>query len=170
LLKAYRDQFDFPVVTVRATNVYGARQLLHKIIPRSILYTKTGRRIPLHGGGVAVKSFIHIRDVSRGELAILQSGQEGQIYHLAPDSGLQVREIVQAVCDRLGTDMGAVVEIVGERPGQDAAYVLDSSKARQEFGWAPLVGFSRGVDEVVQWVEQHWEVLRLAPWDYEHKA
>ena len=79
LLLAYHRQFGFPLVTVRATNVYGARQQLFKIIPRSALYMKQDRTILLHGGGKAVKSYIHVRDVSRGELAILERGQDGRV-------------------------------------------------------------------------------------------
>ena len=50
LLEAYRKQFGFPLLTVRATNVYGARQQLFKIIPRSAIYLQTGRKIELRGG------------------------------------------------------------------------------------------------------------------------
>ena len=77
LLKTYAKQFGFPLVTVRATNVYGARQQLFKIIPRSAIFVKLGRVIELHGGGRAVKSYIHIRDVSRGEKLILERGRVG---------------------------------------------------------------------------------------------
>ncbi len=170
LLKTYREQFGFPVMTVRATNVYGARQQLHKLIPRTVLFIRSGRPLPLHGGGVAVKSFIHIRDVSRGELSILESGRLGETYHLSPDGGLSVRAVVETICERLGADFDQTVEVVNERPGQDAAYVIDSTKARQEFGWIPEVGFSAGIDEVVRWIEEHWEFLRREPWDYEHKV
>ena len=48
-----RRQFGVPLVTVRATNVYGARQQLFKIIPRSAIYLKLGRTIELPGGGRA---------------------------------------------------------------------------------------------------------------------
>src|SRR5439155_21267311 len=75
--------FDFPLVMIRGTNVYGAHQQLFKIIPRSAIYLKQGRTIELHGGGVAVKSYIHIRDVSRGELAAMEKGRSGQLYHLS---------------------------------------------------------------------------------------
>jgi dTDP-glucose 4,6-dehydratase len=67
LLSTYVKQFNFPLVTVRSTNVYGARQQLFKIIPRSVIFVKLGKKIELHGGGVAVKSYIHVRDISRGE-------------------------------------------------------------------------------------------------------
>src|SRR5262249_46825466 len=66
LLRTYARQYGFPLLTVRATNVYGARQQLFKIIPRSAVFIKLGQKIELHGGGVAVKSYIHIRDVSYG--------------------------------------------------------------------------------------------------------
>ena len=170
LLATYQRQFSFPLLTVRATNVYGAGQQLFKIIPRSVLYIKSGRRIPLHGGGVAVKSYIHIRDVSRGELAILESGRLGEVYHLSPDQGVSVRHVVETICRRLAADFSECVDLVDERPGQDAAYVIDSTKARSELGWAPRVDFAAGVDEVVRWVEQNWNVLNDEPWDYQHKA
>ena len=92
LLKTYARQFGFPLVTVRATNVYGARQQLFKIIPRSAIYLKLGRPIELHGGGRAVKSYIHIRDVSRGEKLVLERGRPGHIYHLSPERGVEVRD------------------------------------------------------------------------------
>ena len=170
LLATFRRQFSFPLVTVRATNVYGPGQQLFKIIPRSVLYIKSGRRIGLHGGGVAVKSYIHIRDVSRGELAILKAGRVGEIYHLSPDQGVSVRHVVETICARLAAEFDECVDLVDERPGQDAAYVIDSTKARRELGWTPQVGFAEGVDEVVRWVEENWDVLKRASWDYEHKV
>lgn len=51
--------FRFPLVMIRSTNVYGAHQQLFKIIPRSVIYIKMGKKIELHGGGRAVKSYIH---------------------------------------------------------------------------------------------------------------
>lgn len=169
LLETYRRQFGFPLLTVRATNVYGARQQLFKIIPRSAIYIKLGNRIPLHGGGVAVKSYIHVRDVSRGELAILQRGQLGTIYHLSPHTGIMVRDVVQAIAQRMGKPLADVVTIVDERPGQDAAYVIDSTRARTELAWSPHVDMDAGISEVVRWVEANWEEIRGEPLDYRHR-
>ncbi len=169
LLSTFRSQFGFPVLTVRATNVYGARQQLFKIVPRSAIYMRQGRKIPLHGGGVAVKSYIHVRDISRGELAILERGTVGEIYHLSPDEGIAVRRVVETIAQRSGKTLEAVADIVDERPGQDAAYVIDSSRARTELGWSPRIEFSEGIDEVVQWVEDYWEEILQQPLDYQHK-
>jgi len=169
LLCVYRKQFGFPVLTVRATNVYGARQQLFKIIPRTAIYIKQGRKIELHGGGRAVKSYIHIRDVSRGELDILQRGRIGERYHLSPEGGTAVRKIVATIAARLGRELSEVSLDVADRPGQDAAYVIDSTKARTEFGWRPEQPLEDGLGEVIDWVDEHWPLIREMPLTFEFK-
>jgi dTDP-glucose 4,6-dehydratase len=169
LLDTYYKQFGFPLVTVRATNVYGARQQLFKIIPRCAIYLKVGKQIELHGGGVAVKSYIHIRDISRGELAILEHGQVGQLYHLSPDQGVAVRDVVRTICEQMGRRFEEATTVVDERPGQDAAYVIDSSRARAELGWLPQIRLEEGLAEVITWVEQNWADILQQPLEYHHK-
>lgn len=169
LLGVYRKQFDFPLVSVRATNVYGARQQLFKIIPRTAIYLRKGEKIQLHGGGQAVKSYIHIRDVSKGELAILEHGKEGELYHLSPDAGISVKEVVQTICDTVGKNFSECTETVEERPGQDAAYVIDSTKARKELGWAPEIGIKKGLEEVLAWVDEYWTEINNHSLSYDHK-
>lgn len=169
LLATYRQEEEFPLLTVRSTNVYGARQQLFKLIPRSAIYIKAGRTIPLHGGGRAVKSYIHVRDISRGERHILFDGEVGEIYHLSPEQGIPVREVVRLIAERLGADFEEVTRTVEERPGQDAKYVIDSSKARNKFGWEPEIEFEEGIDEVVRWVDEYWEKIQEQPLEYQHK-
>jgi dTDP-glucose 4,6-dehydratase len=169
LLATYQKTFRFPLMTVRATNVYGARQQLFKIICRSVIYLKLGKKIRLDGGGVAVKSYIHVRDVSQGELAMLEKGRVGERYHLSPDSGVAVRDVVQLICARMGKRFEDATEIGPERPGQDAAYVIDSSKARNELGWAPGISIEEGISEVVGWIDENWDAIREQPLEYQHK-
>lgn len=161
--------FSFPMIMIRSTNVYGAHQQLYRIIPRSVIYLRTGRIIPLHGGGAAIKSYIHIRDVSRGELAALERGTPGSIYHLSPDSSITVRGLVQLICERMGRRFEDAIATVDERLGQDAAYVIDSSRARRELGWNPQVSLDGGVDEVIAWIECNWNAIRKQSLEYEHK-
>jgi len=169
LLFAYYKQFGFPLVMVRSTNVYGARQQLFKIIPRTAIYIRLGKTIPLHGGGRAVKSYIHVRDISRGELAALEHGQLGQIYHLSPAGGVAVRDLVAKMAERMGKSFEEVTTVVDERPGQDAAYVIDSGLTRSELGWEPEIEMDAGLGEVVDWVEEYWSEIQELPLEYQHK-
>lgn len=170
ILNVYHKQYGFPLASVRATNVYGARQQLFKIIPRSVIYIKLGKKIQLHGGGRAVKSYIHIRDVSRGELDVMERGKVGELYHLSPDAGIAVRDVVTEIAARFGKSLADVSEAVEERPGQDAAYVIDSTKARREFGWRPTIDLENGIKDVVEWVNDYWDEIRNQPLAYEHVA
>jgi len=160
--------FNFPLVMIRSTNVYGACQQLFKIIPRSVIYIKSGKTIELHGGGQAVKSYIHIRDVSRGEMAAMEKGRTGEIYHLSPDRGIAIRDVVAMICKKMGVDFNKATETVTERLGQDAAYVIDSSKAREEFGWKPIIPIEEGLISVIKWIENNWEQIRKEPLAYVH--
>ena len=67
-LHTFFDSYNFPVVFTRAANVYGPGQQLYRIIPRTILYIKMGKKLQLHGGGTSERSFIHMKDVSEATL------------------------------------------------------------------------------------------------------
>ncbi len=168
-LFTYVKNFNFPMVMIRSTNVYGAYQQLFKIIPRSAIYIKLGNTIELHGGGNAIKSYIHIRDVSRGELAAMEEGHNGEIYHLSPDSGIAVKDVVRTICNKLGVSFEDVTRTAEERLGQDAAYVIDSSKIRQKLLWKPDISFDEGIEGVVKWVNDNWEEIQKESLEYIHK-
>lgn len=167
-LKIMRGRFNFPVVTVRSANVYGAHQQLWKIIPRAVIYAKSGRKIQLHGGGFASRAFIHVRDVSRAELAALQKGTLGAIYHLSTGKMHEIREVVRQVYDAVGCSFDTAVESVGQRPGLDSAYILETAKARTELGWASKISLEQGIQEVIRWVEQNWDVVQEESLEYAH--
>lgn len=162
--------YNFPLITIRSTNVYGAHQQLFKIIPRSVISLKSGISIPLHGGGEAVKSYIHIRDISKGEQLAMERGRAGEIYHLSPDKGISIKNLVQCICNLMNTDYKTSVIQVGERLGQDRAYTLTSEKARTELGWSPEISLHNGIIDVISWIEKNWEQIKQLPHEYIHQA
>ena len=161
--------YDFPLVMIRSTNVYGAHQQLFKIIPRAIIYIKMGKTVELHGGGHAVKSYIHIRDISRGEALAMEKGRVGEIYHLSPDKGIAIRDVVKTICEKMGVTLEKAAKMVAERLGQDATYVIDSSKARDELGWQPEITFDKGISSVIKWIKDNWDEIQNEPLEYVHK-
>ena len=161
--------FGFPATIIRSTNVYGPYQQLFKIVPRTIIYLKLGKTIELHGGGRAVKSFIHIRDVVDGLMLAMARGTNGT-YHFTEPSNDTVADVVRLVCELTGHEVGRAARTVRERLGQDARYWLDCSKAERELGWKPRVRFVDGVREVIDWIETNWDEVRLQPLAYQHRA
>lgn len=168
-LRTFFNHYKFPVVFTRSANVYGPGQQLYRIIPRTIFYIKLGKKLQLHGSGSSVRSFIHIRDVAVATLRIAQKGTVGQDYHISTDVHISIRNLVELICRMMKAEFAKLVEIVDERPGKDAAYLLDSSKLRKEFDWVDSVGLEDGIRETIDWVADNFEELKKQPDEYIHK-
>ncbi|MFH1309974.1 MAG: GDP-mannose 4,6-dehydratase [Candidatus Omnitrophota bacterium] len=169
-LKTFFDNYDFPVVFTRAANVYGQGQQLYRIIPRTIFYFLTGRKLRLHGGGKSVRSFIHIRDVADATLKAARIAPAGEIFHLSTSNNISVRALVEMIAREMNVSFEDNVEIAEDRPGKDAAYLLDNSKARKELGWESKITLDEGIEETIQWVRDNLDVLKRQPFEYIHKT
>jgi len=169
-LRSFIDAYKFPAVFTRAANVYGPGQQLYRIIPRTILFVLLGRKLQLHGGGVSRRAFIHMEDVSDATWRIAQEAPVGEVYHISTNEVVTVRELVERICARLGVRFEDYVEVVGERLGKDAAYMLDSTKLREALGWRDRISLDEGIGQCIDWVRKNLGVLKQQPFDYVHKA
>ena len=168
-LKTFVDNYNFPAVSTRAANVYGYGQQLYRIIPRTILYIRQGKKLQLHGGGHSERSFIHINDVSDATLKIALEGNIGESYHISTKSSITIRDLVNMICEKMNVEFDKYVDIVGDRPGKDAAYLLDSSKLRESLSWKDAVSLEQGIEEVIQWVDANLDILSKESDHYIHK-
>jgi dTDP-glucose 4,6-dehydratase len=168
-LMTFFKRYNFPVVFTRAANVYGPGQQLYRIVPRAVLFSRLQKKLPLHGGGHSTRAFIHGKDVAIASLAILDRGQSGQVYHLSTDRFIAIRDLVAMIAQKTGSSFEKLAEVTEDRPGKDAAYLLDSTRAKQELGWAPAVGLEAGADSVIRWIDQNLSTLRTLPDHYIHK-
>jgi dTDP-glucose 4,6-dehydratase len=168
-LAAFHANYGFPVVFTRFANFFGPGQQLYRIVPRTLIYGRTGQTLQLHGGGTSVRAFIHGRDVASGLLAALERGEPGGVYHFSTNRFLTIREAVEIMCRRMGLDFETAVRVAPDRPGKDQAYLMDSTHARESLGWADTVDFETGVDETLAWVDQNLDTIRTLGLDYVHK-
>ena len=168
-LKCFFDAYKFPVVSTRAANVYGPGQQLYRIIPRTILYARLGRKMDLHGGGVSQRSFIHMEDVSDATWRIMERGTLGETYHISTNEIVTIRKLVEIIAEKMGVAFTDLATVGEERLGKDAAYMLESSKIREQLGWSDKITLSDGLDQCIAWVDTHLEQLRNTPFDYIHK-
>lgn len=168
-LMTFFKAYQFPVVFTRASNVCGPGQQLYRILPRTILYALLGKRIKLEGGGQSVRSFIHIQDVVDGTLQVTRYAQPGNVYHLSTNKQITIRNLVDKVYGLMGVDFDDCADIAEGRQGQDSAYLLDSTKARNELGWTPERSLEETIAETIDWVKPHLDVLKRQLMSYVHK-
>ena len=53
-----------------------------------------------------------------------------------------------------------MIEYVKDRPGHDFRYSMNSSKIRNDLGWAPKIGFDEGLENTINWYlenEEWWK-------------
>ena len=168
-LRSFFAAYKFPVVFTRAANVFGPGQQLYRIIPRTALFVRLGRKIQLHGGGHSQRSFIHMRDVSDATYRVALDGRLGETYHISTGRLISIRDLVEMICERMDTRFSDAVEVVGERLGKDAFYQLDSTNIRTELGWTDRISLEEGIDETIAWVDRFLPELKMLPFDYQHK-
>ena len=165
-LESVHKFLKFPMNIIRPSNAYCPGQLLHRIIPKAVVCGLTGRKLPLHGGGRAEKSYIHARDLGRAIQLVAERAPLGEIYNAGPAEPTSIRKVVELTAEALGMPFEQLCEISPDRLGQDSRYWLDSGKIRRDLGWEPQIGWQEGLAEMDDWGRRHIEPLRDWPMDY----
>ena len=169
LLSVYRFQ-KFPMNIIRPSNAYCPGQLLHRVIPKTVVCGLTGRKLPLQGGGRAEKSYIHARDLGRAIHLVTEKAPFGTVYNAGPKEPTSIRRVVELTADALGIPFEQLAEVTEDRLGQDSRYWLDSSAIKEAVGWEPEIGWEEGLDEMVAWGRKYIDQLRDWPMDYTLRA
>jgi len=160
----------FPMNIIRPSNAYCPGQLLHRVIPKTVICGLTGQKLPLQGGGRAEKSYIHARDLARAIHLVSEKAPLGAVYNAGPAEPTSIRRVVELTAQALGMPFEQVCEMTGDRLGQDSRYWLDSSAIRKDVGWEPEIGWEEGLREMVDWGRKYLDQLRDWPMDYVLRA
>ena len=156
----------FPMNIIRPSNAYCPGQLLHRVIPKTIVSGLMGKKLPLQGGGRAEKSYIHARDLGRAIHLVAEKAPLGAIYNAGPAQPTSIRRVVELCAEALGMPFEQLCEMAPDRLGQDSRYWLDSSAIKRDLGWEPVIGWQEGLAEMVEWARRYQDELRAWPVDY----
>src|ERR1700761_7368361 len=87
--------------------------------------------------GTCVRDYIHVADLAAAHLLALEAVTPGrhEVYNLGNGDGYSVRQVIETA--RQVTGHPIPVKLAPRRPGDAAATVAASDKARRELGWAP---------------------------------
>jgi len=156
----------FPMNIIRPSNAYCPGQLLHRVVPKAILFGLTGQKLPLQGGGKAEKSYIHARDLGRAIHLVAEKAPLGTTYNAGPAEPTSIRRVVELCAEALGMPFEQLCEMAPERLGQDSRYWLDSSAIKRDVGWEPQVGWKEGLAEMVAWGRKYLDQLKTTSTNY----
>jgi dTDP-glucose 4,6-dehydratase len=169
---AYARTYSLHAMVTRCTNNYGMYQFPEKLIPKTIIRTAMGMKIPVYGTGMNVRDWIYVMDHCKAVDLVMRKGEKGKIYNISSGEEKTNLEVVREILRIMGKDED-LIEFVEDRPGHDIRYSLDSSKIREELGWKPEYNFKEGIRKTVEWyLENEWwwksladeRVLHPTPW------
>ena len=168
-LLAYFKNNNFPVVFTRAANIYGPYQQSYRIIPKTIISILTNKRIPIHGKGDTLRSFIYMDDVSRALFKILFDKKNiGQTYHLSSKKFISIFQLVQMI-NKIMKVKNKNIFFTKERDGKDLKYTLNSDKLRKIYSWSEKTKLDNGIKETINWIKKNINYFNKVPLNYIHK-
>lgn len=165
MVRAWVRSFGVQATLSNCSNNYGPRQHVEKFIPRQITNLIDGIRPRLYGTGQNVRDWIHADDHSSAVLTILEKGRVGDTYLIGADGERSNKEVVELILQQMGRAVDDY-DHVTDRPGHDLRYAIDSSKLREELGWAPAYcDFEAGLAATIDWYranEEWWRGQKAA--------
>jgi dTDP-glucose 4,6-dehydratase len=160
LVRAYRETFGLPCLTVRSSNVFGPYQHPEKLIPRMITRALRDEPLPLFGDGRYVRDWLYVNDHVSALWSVCTRGDvDVGVYNVGGESELENIDVIRAVLALLGKPE-SLIAYVPDRPGHDRRYATNIGRIRETLGWSPTRSFDVGLAETVRWYVDHrswWE-------------
>jgi dTDP-glucose 4,6-dehydratase len=156
MVLAFCKTHKFNASVTRCTNNYGPYHFPEKLIPLFITNAMEGKRLPLYGDGMNVRSWLYVTDHCDALLRVAEKGIAGEVYNIGggPDAELPNRDVTFAILDILGKSRD-LIQSVGDRPAHDRRYAIDHTKITRELGWRPSTPFRVGIETTVAWYQEH---------------
>lgn len=144
--------FGVDVVVTRCTNNYGPYQFPEKLIPLFVTNLVEGKKVPLYGDGMNVRSWLYVTDHCEAILLVGEKGQSGDVYNIGGTEEAEIpnKIVTDTILEILGKD-SSLIEWVADRPAHDRRYAVSIDKIKSELGWQPKTDFNTGLKDTVKW-------------------
>jgi len=153
-LNLYNELYDVDYCVLRLSNPYGNRQNINGSQGAvSVFLNKAMRNeiIEIWGDGSVVRDYIHVNDVVRAMVMILDLNQgDKKIFNIGSGYGKSLNEIVSEI-NKIIPTMRAP-EYSSSRALDVPTNILDISLAKEIFGWVPEVTFEEGLKMTFNWM------------------
>ncbi len=155
LVRAWVRSFGIHATISNCSNNYGPYQHIEKFIPRQITNVLSGIRPKLYGAGANVRDWIHVHDHNDAVWTIIDHGRPGEIYLIGADGEQSNKRVLELILDLMGKPADWY-DHVTDRAGHDLRYAIDSSKLRDELGWAPsFTDMRAGLTDTIRWYTEN---------------
>lgn len=158
-VKAAAASFGLNYCITRSSNNYGRGQTPDKFIPKIIKCILEGKQIPIYGQGSQIRDWLHVSDNCSAIMKIIENGENDNIYNISANQEFSNIEVVQIICNAMGTGHDLIQYIEDPRSGHDFRYGIDASKIKL-LGWEPKFKFRDGIMHTIDWYLKNRYLLK----------
>ena len=156
--RAYHHTYKMPVIISNCSNNYGPHQFTEKLIPLMIKNIVNNQILPIYGDGKNIRDWLFVKDHIEAIDLIFHNGKKGETYNIGGDNELNnidiISKLILGVDKALSRSEGSskkLISFVTDRKGHDFRYSIDSSKLKNELGWALKTPFDKGLQLTIEW-------------------
>lgn len=163
-LGAYAGMYDMAPICLALSNVYGPRQSTRGEAGVIAVFSGAlidGNPVTVYGDGSAARDYVYVDDVVD---AFVRAGSAPLAVTGTLNIGTGVCTTVTEVFQMISGLFDEVppARYTAARTGELQEISLDSSRARDQLGWAPAVDIAQGIERTVQWLRGHQDIRRAS--------
>ncbi|MEB3882925.1 GDP-L-fucose synthase [Lyngbya sp. CCY1209] len=161
-LQAYRQQYGFDGIYLLPVNLYGPEDNFNPesshVIPALIrkvheAQQRGEKQLPVWGDGSPSREFLYSTDAARGIVMATQSYSEPDPVNLGTHEEITIRNLVELICELMAFDGEIVWQT--DKPNGQPRRCLDTTRAKEKFGFVAEVDFRRGLKNTIAWYREH---------------
>jgi UDP-glucose 4-epimerase len=155
-LQSFTKVYGLETVTIRYFNVFGPYQdptsQYSGVLALFALKMLAGETPTIYGDGEQSRDFTFIQNVVHANLLASEAPAakvSGKVFNVATGKRITLNEAVEIL--RRATGYSGEVRYANERGGDVRHSLADISRAKECFGYEPLVEFREGIERTVAW-------------------
>jgi GDP-L-fucose synthase len=158
--QAYRQQYGFDVIHLIPVNLYGPGDNFNPasshVIPALIKKCVDARdagddHIEVWGTGAASREFLYVEDAAEGIVLATERYDDADPVNLGVGHEITIRDLVELIVRFTG--FKGEVRWDPTKPDGQPRRALDTSRARERFGFVAKTSFEDGLRATVRWYE-----------------
>jgi GDP-4-dehydro-6-deoxy-D-mannose reductase len=140
------------VVCTRSFNHSGAGQVGQYLLPSLVaraLRVRGGNERRLTLGNDVVRDYLHVSDVVRAYLLLVERGVAGEVYNVSSGRGVSARQLAEDVLLRVGAPVDISTDPALVRAADVAVNIGAPAKLKHDTGWTPLKTHADIIDDLL---------------------
>lgn len=159
--RAYRKQWGFNSIYLLPVNLYGpgddfdleTSHVIPAIIRKCIEAREQGKdAIKAWGTGEPTREFLYVSDAAEGILDATERYDASEPVNLGSGEEIRIRDLVELIVDL--TRFEGEVEWDTSKPDGQPRRRLDTTRAKERFGWEASTDLETGLRRTIDWYEK----------------